>query len=74
MSKRLEIERQTIMAEDIRNLRKSTGMNRREFCIFFGVPYDTVTQWELGCASMPDYLFRLIEYKARMENLIKNPS
>ncbi len=27
-------------------LRGSTGMNRREFCDYFGIPYRTVTEWE----------------------------
>lgn len=52
-------------------LRKNTGMNRREFCEYFEIPYRTVTDWELGHRKMPDYLLRLITYKAKMENLIK---
>ncbi|MBP3475416.1 MAG: transcriptional regulator [Lachnospiraceae bacterium] len=52
-------------------LRKNTGMNRREFCEYFEIPYRTVTDWELGHRKMPDYLLRLITYKAKMENLTK---
>lgn len=50
-------------------LRKSTGMNRREFTEYFGIPYRTMQDWELGKRSMPDYLLRLMEYKVKMENL-----
>ena len=50
-------------------LRKSTGMNRREFCEYFEIPYRTMTDWELGNRTMPDYLLRLMAYKVEMEKL-----
>ncbi len=52
-------------------LRKSTGMNRKEFCEYFEIPYRTMTDWELGNRTMPDYLLRLMAYKINMENLMK---
>ena len=51
-------------------LRKSTGMNRKEFCEYFEIPYRTMTDWELGNRTMPDYLLSLMSYKIKMENLI----
>lgn len=53
-------------------LRESTGMTRKEFCEYFEIPYRTVQDWELGNRKMPDYLLRLIEYKIRMEQGIKD--
>lgn len=53
------------------DLRKSTGMNRREFCEYFEIPYRTMTDWELGNRTMPDYLLRLMAYKVKMEKLAK---
>ena len=53
-------------------LRESTGMNRKEFCEYFEIPYRTVQDWELGNRKMPDYLLRLMEYKIRMEQGIKD--
>lgn len=53
------------------DLRKSTGMNRREFCEYFEIPYRTMTDWELGNRTMPDYLLRLMAYKVEMEKLAK---
>ena len=47
-------------------------MNRRQFCEYFGIPYRTVTDWELGHRTMPEYLLRLMQYKVRMEKLDKN--
>lgn len=56
----------------LRKIRESTGMNRKEFAEYFGIPYRTVTDWELGHRRMPDYLLRLIEYKIRIEKLERN--
>lgn len=53
----------------VKNLRKSTGMNRKEFCEYFGIPYRTVTEWERGTRKMPDYVLRLMEYQIRMEKI-----
>ena len=57
--------------DEIKKLRESTGMNRKEFCEYFGIPYRTVTEWERGTRKMPDYLLRLLAYKIEMENLTK---
>jgi len=59
------------MKEQLIEIRKKTGMNRREFAEYFNIPYRTVQDWELGNRQMPDYLFRLMEYKIRMEKLVK---
>ena len=53
-------------------LRESTGMTRKEFCEYFEIPYRTVQDWELGNRKMPDYLLRLMEYKIRKEQGIKD--
>lgn len=49
------------------DLRKSTGMNRREFAEYFAIPYRTVQEWELGNRRMPEYLLRLMKYKICIE-------
>lgn len=59
------------MKEELIEIRKNTGMNRKEFAEYFNIPYRTVQDWELGNRQMPDYLFRLMEYKIRMEKLLK---
>lgn len=46
-------------------------MNRREFAEYFGIPYRTLQDWELGNRTMPDYLLRLMIYKTQMEKMIK---
>lgn len=55
----------------MRELRESTGMNRKTFCEFFGIPYRTVTDWELDKRHAPEYVLRLLEYYIRHENFCK---
>jgi DNA-binding transcriptional regulator YiaG len=55
--------------EQLIQLRKETGMNRKEFCEYFDIPYRTMTDWELGNRTMPDYLLRLMAYKVKIEAL-----
>ena len=58
----------------IKELREKMGMNRREFCDYYGIPYRTVQDWETGKRELPDYLLRLIIYRAEIENAIKGES
>ena len=53
----------------LRKFRESTGMNRREFCEYFEIPYMTVSDWEHGNRRVPAYFFRLLEYYVRMEQM-----
>ena len=57
--------------EQLIKLRKDTGMTRKEFCEYFDIPYRTMTDWELGHRTMPDYLLRLMTYKVKMEAMMK---
>ena len=55
----------------IKELRESTGMNRKEFCKYFEIPYRTVTEWELDNRHAPEYVLRLLEYYIQHENVHK---
>ena len=55
----------------IKELREMTGMNRKEFCKYFDIPYRTVTEWELDNRHAPSYVLRLLEYYIRNEGLIQ---
>ena len=55
--------------DELKKLRESTGMNRKEFCEYFEIPYMTETDWELGNRRVPKYLLRLMAYKIEMEGL-----
>ena len=53
-------------------LRESTGMNRKEFCEYFEIPYMTVSDWEHGNRRVPKYLLRLLEYYVKKEEMDKS--
>ena len=60
-------------AETVKKIREMTGMNRKEFCEYFQIPYRTMTDWERDTRHAPDYVIRLLEYYIRMnEHIIKN--
>lgn len=60
-----------MISEEVKDLRISMGMNRREFCEYFSIPYRTMTDWEAGKRKMPEYLFKLMAYKAEIEKLVE---
>ena len=53
-------------------LRDRLGMKRPEFAAWLGIPYRTMQDWELGNYKMPEYVLRLIAYKVKMEEMLKN--
>ena len=55
----------------IKELREMAGMNRKDFCKYFNIPYRTVTEWELDNRHAPEYVLRLLEYYIRHENFCK---
>lgn len=54
---------------ELKALRESSGMSRTQLCGYFGIPYRTVQDWELGNRKCPDYLLDLMEYKLKNEGL-----
>ena len=54
-----------------KELRERSGMTRPQFAEYFGIPYRTIQNWELGIRECPDYLLNLMEYKLRKEGLIR---
>ena len=57
--------------KEVRELRDRLGMNRREFSDYYGIPYRTVQDWEAEKRDLPEYLLRLMIYRAEMERLNK---
>jgi len=53
-------------SERFKELREMTGMNRKEFCNYFDIPYDTVRDWE-RYDKMPNYVLALLEYRIKSE-------
>ena len=49
------------------SVREQTGMNRKEFADWLGIPYRTMQDWELATSQVPEYVLRLIAYKVMIE-------
>ncbi len=58
--------------QTINDLRKSTGMSRKEFCETYDIPYMTMTDWELGHHSMPEYTLRILSYYVQLREVMQN--
>ena len=55
---------------DVKELREKTGMNRKEFCKYFNIPYRTVEDWENKKSTCAVYLFNLMKEKLERDNYI----
>lgn len=55
------------MAYAFKVIREESGMNRKVFSEWLGIPYRTMQEWELGRRMMPEYVLRLIAYKVANE-------
>ena len=60
--------------KEVKELREKMGMNRREFSDYYGIPYRTVQDWEAEKRELPEYLLRLMKYRAEVEYMMKNKS
>ena len=60
--------------KEVKELREKMGMNRREFSDYYGIPYRTVQDWEAEKIELPEYLLRLMKYRAEVEYMMKNKS
>ena len=58
------------IAEKIKELRESTGMSRKEFSDYTGIPVRTLEDWEAGRRTPPDYIPRLMAYQLEYEKLM----
>jgi len=64
---RSDNQEKVLQAYQLKAVRELSGMNRKEFAEWLGIPYRTMSDWEHSERKMPDYVLRLIAYKVRME-------
>ncbi|MBQ9064848.1 MAG: transcriptional regulator [Blautia sp.] len=57
--------------EELINLKEKTGMNWKKMSEYYGIPYRTIQDWHMGKRNMPEYLLRLMIYKAEIEIISK---
>ena len=55
--------------EELIKLKESTGLNWRKFSEYYEIPYRTVQDWYMGKRKMPEYLLKLMIYKAEIERI-----
>lgn len=60
-------QKKRLYASAFAYIRSQTGMNKKEFAEYFGIPYRTLQDWELGNTQAPEYVLRLIAYKVMWE-------
>lgn len=60
--------------KEVKELREKMGMNRREFSDYYGIPYRTVQDWEAEKRELPEYLLRLMKYRAEVEDMMEKIS
>ena len=58
-------------ANIIKELRESTGMNRKEFSEHTGIPVRTLEDWEAARRTPPEYIPRLLAYQLKYEELMR---
>ena len=56
---------------DIKELRLKTGLSRKDFSVYIGIPLRTIEDWEAGRRTPPEYIPRLISYQLKYEELRK---
>ena len=56
-----------MLAYCFRMIRQESGMNRKDFSEWLGIPCRTMQEWELERRAMPEYVLRLIAYKVYNE-------
>ena len=59
-------------AKNIKELRESVGMSRKEFSEHTGIPVRTLEDWEAARRTPPEYIPRLIAYQLKYEELVKD--
>ena len=50
-------------AKQIKELRESTGMSRKDFSEHTGIPVRTLEDWEAARRTPPEYIPRLLAYQ-----------
>ena len=58
--------------EWVKTLRAETGKTQKVFAEYYEIPLRTLEDWERGISHPPEYVLRLLEYKIRMEALLKD--
>lgn len=56
--------------QTFKEIREKSGMNMKEFGLYFNIPYRTIQSWEYEVRKCPEYVLELIIYKAKKEGIL----
>jgi len=56
----------------MKELRIQLGWTQQQFSEYFDIPKRTIQSWEAGTRTPPEYIYELIVYKLRKENLLSS--
>ena len=57
----------TPSADQIRHIRKLTGLSQAAFSKKFRIPFRTICDWEAGKRTPPNYVLRMLRYQIEFE-------
>lgn len=57
--------------EEIKKIRKETGLTMAEFSKRLGIPYRTIQDWEAGRRSCAGYIVELIRFRVEHDAAFK---
>jgi len=57
---------------NIKELRTTLGWTQKQLSEYFNIPRRTIESWEAGTRNPPEYVYELIVYKLRKENLLSS--
>ena len=56
---------------DFKTLRKESGLTQKAFADYFLIPKRTIEDWERGVSQPAPYLLKLLEFKLKVDGIIK---
>ena len=60
-----------MQVDEVKELRKLGGLNRKQFSERIEIPLRTLEEWEAGRRKMPEYLLRSLSYYVRMNKYLE---
>ncbi len=61
-----------VKTNDIKELRKKTGLSQKQFAEIYHIPVRTIQKWEIGQASPPDYVIKLLEKALNVDGYMES--
>lgn len=60
------------MAQEFKELRKSTGLSQSKFANYFGIPKKSIQNWEINATTPPPYILGMMRRILELERNTNN--